>query len=71
MLGGGQRGDHAADHQRGDAQCGRLIRLSSEFMAMNTRFHALHQLLERLRAQGSTQVLEAFEPCLEEITGLL
>ena len=50
---------------------GRLIRLSSEFMAMNTRFHALHQLLERLRAQGSTQVLEAFEPCLEEITGLL
>ncbi len=50
---------------------GRLIRLSSEFMAMNTRFHALHQLLERLRAQGSTQVLDAFEPCLEEITGLL
>ena len=34
-------------------------------------FHALHQLLERLRAQGSTQVLDAFEPCLEEITGLL
>ncbi|MGV8671550.1 FUSC family protein, partial [Pseudomonas aeruginosa] len=31
---------------------GRLIRLSSEFMAMNTRFHALHQLLERLRAQA-------------------
>ncbi len=31
---------------------GRLIRLSSEFAAMNTRFHALHQLLERLRAQA-------------------
>lgn len=48
---------------------GRLIRLSSEFMAMNTRFHALHQLLERLRAQGSTQVLEAFEPCLRKSPG--
>jgi uncharacterized membrane protein YccC len=29
---------------------GRLVRLNSEFMAITTRFNALHQLLERLRA---------------------
>ncbi|YBU20539.1 hypothetical protein ACFZOQ_05930 [Pseudomonas aeruginosa] len=30
---------------------GRLIRLNNEFMVMNTRFHGLHQLLERLRGR--------------------
>jgi hypothetical protein len=29
---------------------GRLVRMNSEFMAITTRFNALHQLLERLRA---------------------
>ena len=31
---------------------GRLARLNSEFMSASTRFHALHQLMNRLRANG-------------------
>jgi len=41
---------------------GRLNRLNSEFMTLTTRFNALHQLLERLRSRGRTQVLAAIEP---------
>ena len=45
---------------------GRLNRLNSEFMALTTRFNALHQLLERLRAQspvpGRVAVVTAIEP---------
>ncbi|MFL9966925.1 FUSC family protein [Paraburkholderia sediminicola] len=33
---------------------GRLARLNSEFMTASTRFHALHQLMNRLRSAGGT-----------------
>ncbi|MCF5706455.1 FUSC family protein [Pseudomonas syringae] len=50
---------------------GRLNRLNSEFMAVTTRFNALHQLLERLRTEQSTVVLSAIEPGLDQLTALL
>ncbi|UUC48345.1 FUSC family protein [Pseudomonas citronellolis] len=50
---------------------GRLARLNNEFMVLTTRYHALHQLLERLRSQGGERVLEALEPCLDELREVL
>ena len=50
---------------------GRLSRLNSEFMAITTRFNALHQLLARLRSRGVVQVVEAIEPELELLAQLL
>ncbi|WP_426141014.1 FUSC family protein [Pseudomonas sp. DWP3-1-2] len=50
---------------------GRLNRLNSEFMAITTRFNALHQLLERLRAEGVTPVATAAEPGLSALAELL
>src|SRR4051794_35928255 len=34
---------------------GRLARLNSEFMTASTRFHALHQLMNRLRTAGAAE----------------
>ncbi|TWI52302.1 putative membrane protein YccC [Pseudomonas duriflava] len=48
---------------------GRLASLGSRFMLLNTRFHALHQLLNRL--QTRPYVLDTLAPCLDEITALL
>ncbi|SDO96763.1 FUSC family protein [Pseudomonas jinjuensis] len=50
---------------------GRLLRLNNEFMVLGTRYHALHQLLARLRGQGADEVLEAFAPCLDELRRVL
>ncbi|WP_338526155.1 FUSC family protein [Pseudomonas batumici] len=54
---------------------GRLNRLNSEFMALTTRFNALHQLLERLRAQspvpGRVAVITAIEPGVLALAELL
>ncbi|MEA9977657.1 MULTISPECIES: FUSC family protein [unclassified Pseudomonas] len=50
---------------------GRLNRLNSEFMAITTRFNALHQLLERLRSRGLTQVVSAIDPGLATLAELL
>jgi len=50
---------------------GRLARLNTEFMTVSTRFHALHQLMNRLRAQGSPATVEALEPYFREIAPLL
>jgi len=50
---------------------GRLTRLNHDFMAMTSRFHALQQLLERLRVQGDSLALDAFAPCLDSLTTLL
>ncbi|WP_374440962.1 FUSC family protein [Pseudomonas panipatensis] len=50
---------------------GRLARLNNEFMVLTTRYHALHQLLERLRTQGGDRVLAALEPCLDELREML
>ncbi|RAU46876.1 MULTISPECIES: FUSC family protein [unclassified Pseudomonas] len=50
---------------------GRLNRLNSEFMTITTRFNALHQLLERLRRRGLTPAVQAIEPGLDALGGLL
>ncbi|WP_242538553.1 FUSC family protein [Trinickia acidisoli] len=50
---------------------GRLARLNSEFMTASTRFHALHQLMNRLRGAGATQAVAALEPYFEELAPLL
>lgn len=50
---------------------GRLARLNNEFMVLTTRYHALHQLLERLRGQDSQRVLQALEPCLDLLREML
>jgi uncharacterized membrane protein YccC len=50
---------------------GRLSRLNSEFMSASTRFHALHQLMNRLHEAKATTVIDAFEPYFKEIAPLL
>ncbi|MBN3755946.1 FUSC family protein [Paraburkholderia sp. Tr-20389] len=53
---------------------GRLSRLNSEFMMVSTRFHALHQLMNRLRVSdtaGTTAAVDALEPYFREISPLL
>ncbi|WP_133648083.1 FUSC family protein [Paraburkholderia flava] len=50
---------------------GRLSRLNSEFMAASTRFHALHQLMNRLHDSGATVTIDALEPYFKEISPLL
>uniref|UniRef100_A0A1I8AM20 FUSC family protein n=1 Tax=Steinernema glaseri TaxID=37863 RepID=A0A1I8AM20_9BILA len=50
---------------------GRLGRMNSEFMAITTRFNALHQLLERLRQRGPLQIVTAIEPGLDALANLL
>lgn len=53
------------------ARSGRLARLNSEFMTASTRFHALHQLMNRLRASGATEAVDALEPYFKELAPLL
>jgi uncharacterized membrane protein YccC len=50
---------------------GRLSRLNSEFMTASTRFHALQQLMSRLRDADAATVIEALEPYFKEIAPLL
>ena len=50
---------------------GRLSRLNSEFMTVTTRFNALHQLLERLRASRADEVVAAIKPGLHDLAELL
>ncbi|CAB3642147.1 FUSC family protein [Paraburkholderia rhynchosiae] len=53
---------------------GRLARLNSEFMTASTRFHALHQLMNRLRSagtHGAAIAIDALEPYFKEIAPLL
>jgi uncharacterized membrane protein YccC len=50
---------------------GRLNRLNSEFMAITTRFNALHQLLERLRTERADALIAHLAPGIEGITELL
>ncbi|CAB3799202.1 p-hydroxybenzoic acid efflux pump subunit AaeB [Paraburkholderia caffeinitolerans] len=51
-------------------RAGRLARLNTEFMTVSTRFHALHQLMNRLRESGSTVTVDALEPYFREIAPL-
>ncbi|QQC67376.1 FUSC family protein [Paraburkholderia ginsengisoli] len=48
-----------------------LGRLNGEFMDACARLHALHQLLKRLRANGSVSTLAAIKPYLDELAALL
>jgi uncharacterized membrane protein YccC len=50
---------------------GRLARLNSEFMTASTRFHALHQLMNRLRAAGAREAVNALEPYFKALAPLL
>jgi uncharacterized membrane protein YccC len=50
---------------------GRVARLNGEFMSVSTRFHALHQLMNRLRVNGATMTVDALEPYFREIAPLL
>lgn len=50
---------------------GRINRLNSEFMAITTRFNALHQLLERVRLRGGVEVVQAVDPGLIALAELL
>jgi uncharacterized membrane protein YccC len=50
---------------------GRLSRLNSEFMTVSTRFHALHQLMNRLHGVHAEAVIVALEPYFKEIAPLL
>nr|WP_253185510.1 FUSC family protein [Burkholderia plantarii] len=50
---------------------GRLSRLNGEFMMASSRFHALHQLMNRLRASYDAAAVIALEPYFREIAPLL
>jgi uncharacterized membrane protein YccC len=50
---------------------GRLNRLNSEFMAITTRFNALHQLLERVLHRGGESVALAIDPGLRGLADAL
>ncbi|MCG1018131.1 MULTISPECIES: FUSC family protein [Burkholderiaceae] len=56
---------------RSRMRSGRLSRLNTEFMNASTRFHALHQLMNRIRAGGQVQIVEAIEPYFREVAPLL
>lgn len=59
------------EHPETRLKSGRLARLNSEFMSASTRFHALHQLMNRLRANGSTITVGALEPYFQAVAPLL
>jgi uncharacterized membrane protein YccC len=48
----------------------RIARLNTEFMSASTRFHALHQLMNRLRGEGASATVDALEPYFREIAPL-
>jgi uncharacterized membrane protein YccC len=48
----------------------RIARLNTEFMSASTRFHALHQLMNRLRHDGASATVDALEPYFREIAPL-
>jgi uncharacterized membrane protein YccC len=53
---------------------GRVARLNGEFMSVSTRFHALHQLMNRLRADDGEKThatVDALEPYFHEVAPLL
>jgi uncharacterized membrane protein YccC len=50
---------------------GRLKRMNSEFMVASTRFHALHQLMNRLHEARASVVIGVIEPYFKEIAPLL
>ncbi len=59
------------EHPESRMHAGRLARLNSEFMSASTRFHAMHQLMNRLRASASAVTIDALEPFFHEVPPLL
>ncbi|CAN7406842.1 FUSC family protein [Trinickia sp. LjRoot230] len=53
------------------ARSGRLARLNSEFMSASTRFHTLHQLMNRLREAAAQASVAALEPYFAELAPLV
>lgn len=53
------------------SRSGRFARLNAEFMGMSTRLHAIHQVMDRLRAAGSLNVVAAVEPLFLETAFIL
>jgi uncharacterized membrane protein YccC len=51
-------------------KAGRFARLNGEFMTASTRFHALHQLMNRLRSEHASASVGALEPYFREIAPL-
>ncbi|MDY7578390.1 FUSC family protein [Herbaspirillum sp. RTI4] len=50
---------------------GRLTRMNSEFMALSTRVHALHQLMNRMHGDSHAVIVEAIESYFREVGPLL
>lgn len=50
---------------------GRLDRLNVEFLAITTRFNALHQLLDRVQLRGAEAVLKAMDPAFNTLVSVL
>ena len=50
---------------------GRLTRMNSEFMAVSTRVHALHQLMNRLHDNSHAAIISAIEGYFKEVGPLL
>jgi len=50
---------------------GRLSRMNNEFMRASTRFHALHQLMNRLEHNGNSLTVELLNPYFNEVATLL
>ncbi|NBA95053.1 FUSC family protein [Pseudomonas sp. R5(2019)] len=67
----GLRGVVAFEDPHMRRRSGRVSRLNSEFMAITTRFNALHQLLERIRGRGHAEIVTAIEPGLHALADLL
>jgi uncharacterized membrane protein YccC len=59
------------EHPESRRRSGRLARLNSEFMSASTRFHALHQLMNRLRESASAMTIAALTPFIHEVPPLL
>jgi uncharacterized membrane protein YccC len=50
---------------------GRLVRLNHEFMSASTRFHALHQLMGRLRRNAGSLTVDVLNPYFEEVAEMV
>jgi len=59
------------EHPNMRQRSGRFARLNAEFMGMSTRIHAIHRMMERLRAAGACPLLEAVEPLFRQTASLL
>ncbi|ANB72204.1 fusaric acid resistance protein [Paraburkholderia phytofirmans OLGA172] len=59
------------EHPDTRMRSGRFARLNTEFMSASTRFHALHQLMNRLHEQNALATIHALQPYFYEVAPLL